>query len=91
MTVDDCELRRLLFAPEIIVIDLADAALLALERALRVEHPLLDAPPPTEHPPVRRHARAVLQHALRLRRALRRYRGVVHQLLREADQPDSPL
>jgi hypothetical protein len=91
MTVHDHELRRLLFAPEIIVVDLADAALVALERALRVEHPLLDAPPPIEHPPVRRHARAVLRHALRLRLALRRYRRLVHHVLREAEQPDSPF
>jgi hypothetical protein len=89
MTAD--ELRQLLFAPEIIVVDLADAALIALERALRVEHPLLDAPPPTEHPPVCRHARAVLRHALRLRLALRRYRCVVHNVVREAEQPDFPF
>jgi hypothetical protein len=91
MTVDQLELRRLLFAPEIIVVDLADAALVALERALRVEHPLLDAPPPTEHPPVRRHARAVLRQALRLRLALRRYRCVVRDVLRDADHPDLPF
>jgi hypothetical protein len=43
MTVD--ELRRLLIAPEIIVLDVALAALRALERALLLEHPLLEAPP----------------------------------------------
>ena len=39
MTVE--EFRRLLFAPEIIVLDVADAALRALERALILEHPLV--------------------------------------------------
>jgi hypothetical protein len=85
------ELHDLLFAPELIVIDLVDAALLALERALCVEHPLLDAPPPTEHPPVRRHASAVLRQAERLRNGLRAYRRVVRDILREAEQRDSPF
>jgi hypothetical protein len=85
------QLHQLLVAPEIIVVDLADAALVALQRALRLEHPLLDAPPPTEHPPVRRRARAILCHAQRLRRALRDYRRVVRDVLRDADQPDSPF
>jgi hypothetical protein len=89
MTPDD--LHRLLIAPEIIVVDLVDHALLALERALRVEHPLLDAPTPTDHPPARRHARHVLRHARRLRRALRAYRDAVRHILREAGQDDLPL
>jgi hypothetical protein len=85
------QFNRLLIAPEIIVIDLADAALLALERALRLEHPLLDAPPPTEHPPIRRRAKAILRRAQRLHVALRRYRGVVQAILREAQQNDLPF
>jgi hypothetical protein len=85
------QLHRLLIAPEIIVVDLADAALVALERALCVEHPLLDAPPPTEHPPVRRHARGVLRRVQRLRASLRGYRRVVQDVLREAEQRDSPF
>ena len=85
------QFHRLLIAPELIVLDVADAALVALERALLVEHPLVDAPPPTEHPPVRQHARAVLRHADRLRDALRGYRRVVHDILREAEQNDSPF
>ena len=39
------ELHRLLIAPEIIVVDLALAALRALDRALLAEHPRLHAPP----------------------------------------------
>ncbi|HXX69176.1 MAG TPA: hypothetical protein VEK07_18470 [Polyangiaceae bacterium] len=82
---------RLLFAPELIVLELVDAALIALERALCVEHPLVDAPPPTEHPPVRRRASAVLRRADRLRDALRGYRRVVDDVLREAEERDSPF
>jgi hypothetical protein len=85
------QLHRLLIAPELIVVDLADAALIALERALCVEHPLLDAPPPTEHPPVRRRARDVLRRVGRLRASLRGYRRVVQDILREAEQRDSPF
>lgn len=83
MTVD--ELRRLLIAPEIIVLDLAVASLRALERALLLEHPLLDAPPSADDPLVRQRARAVLLRAARLRRDLRVYRRVVETILREAD------
>ncbi len=76
----------LLLAPELIVIELVDAALVALERALCVEHPLLHAPSPTEHPPVRRLASAVLRHAERLRGSLRAYRRLINDVLRDADQ-----
>jgi hypothetical protein len=85
------QFNRLLVAPEIIVIDLADAALTALERALRLEHPLVDAPPPAEHPPIRRRARAVLRRAQRLHHSLRRYRALVHDILRQAEQNDLPF
>lgn len=87
MTVD--ELRRLLVAPEIIVLDLALASLRALERALLLEHPLLDAPPSADDPIVRQKARAVLRRAARLRRELRVYRGVVQTILRKADTDDA--
>jgi hypothetical protein len=85
------QMRRLLIAPEIIVVDLADAALVALERALRLEHPLLDAPPPTQHPPVRRRARQVLLRAARLRSDLRRYRDLLRDVVLEAEQHDLPF
>jgi hypothetical protein len=86
MTVD--QLRRLLIAPEIIVLDVTVASLVALERALLLEHPLLDAPPSADDPTVRARARAILRCASRLRRALRLYRGVVDAIAREADQDD---
>jgi hypothetical protein len=89
MTVD--ELRRLLIAPEIIVLDLTVATLVALERALLLEHPLLHAPPSADDPPVRQRARSILRRASRLRRAVRVYRGVVETILREADQDDTPF
>jgi hypothetical protein len=85
------QLHRLLIAPELIVVDVVDAALVALERALCVEHPSLDASPPTEHPPVRHHARDVLRRVERLRASLRGYRRVVNGILREAEQRDSPF
>jgi len=85
------QFNRLLVAPEMIVVDLAESALIALDRALHVEHPLLDAPPPTDHPPVRRHARAVLRHADQLRLVLRRYRDVVNAILRDAHDRDLPF
>lgn len=87
MTVD--QLRRLLIAPEIIVLDVTVASLVALERALLLEHPLLDAPSSSDDPPVRARARTILRCASRLRRALRVYRGVVDAILREADQDDA--
>lgn len=89
MTVE--EFRRLLIAPEIIVLDVADAALLALERALVLEHPLVHDTASDDDPPVRRQARVVLRSASRLVRALRAYRSVVLAILREADFPDDPF
>jgi hypothetical protein len=89
MTVE--EFRRLLIAPEIIVLDVADAALLALERALVLEHPLVNDPAGDDDPLVRRRARVVLRSAARLVRALHVYRGVVLAILREADFPDDPF
>lgn len=85
MTVD--ELRRLLIAPEIIVLDLTLATLRALERALLLEHPLLHAPPSADDPRVRQRARAVLRRASRLRRALRDYRAIVDLIVRDDHHP----
>jgi hypothetical protein len=84
------QFHRLLIAPEMIVVHLALATLVALERALRVEHPLVDDPL-CEQPPIRRRARAVLRQADRLRTALRRYQQLVRSIAREAQQPDFPF
>jgi hypothetical protein len=87
MTVD--EFRRLLFAPELIVLDVADAALTALERALVLEHPLVKNPASDDDPLVRRRARHVLRAAARLLRALRSYRAVVLTILRDHELQDA--
>jgi hypothetical protein len=85
------QLHRLLVAPESLVVDLADAALLALERALRLEHPRLDVDPGADDPEVRRRAREILRPAARLRRALRRYRRALERQLRDAHGQHSPF
>jgi hypothetical protein len=85
------ELHTLLLAPELIVVDVVLAALVALERAMLVEHPLVHAPPPTQHPPIRRHASLVLRRVCQLRRALRHYRRAADLILREERQPDLPF
>ena len=83
---------RLTAAPEILVVDLVDAALVALDLALLVEHPLLesdDAAP--DDPPVRRRARAVRRVTLRFRRALDAYRHEVDLALQEPPRDDLPF
>jgi hypothetical protein len=85
------QLHRLLIAPEIIVVDAVRAALFALERALLVEHPSIDVDPAHDDTLVQRRARAVLHAAHELRRALRRYRTVVHRVIREARASDLPF
>jgi len=90
MTTD--QLRRLLAAPEIIVVDLVASALTALRLALLTEHPLLDDDSAAvDDPPVRRSARRLLHHADTLRRALRAYRRSVNAVLQNADQADWPF
>jgi hypothetical protein len=64
-------LHWLLIAPEIIVVDPTLATLAALDRAPRVEHPLLDDDPSDDDPVARRRARVVVDAADHLRQALR--------------------
>jgi hypothetical protein len=85
------QLRRLLVAPELVVVDLAGHALAALRLALLAEHPLLDGDLADDDPPVQRRARVVLEHAARLRRALDAYRREVHRVLRELPGDDMPF
>jgi len=82
------ELRRLLIAPEIIVVDLTDAALAALRRALLVEHPTLGEFPSDEQSGVRRRAALLLHAAARLHRALDAYRCAVEPVLHELPSDD---
>ena len=72
-------LHRLVSAPEIVVVDLADHALHALRLALLAEHPPLrdEEGFVTEEPPVQRQARQLLRRARRLRRELDAYRHAV--------------
>jgi hypothetical protein len=82
------ELRRLLIAPEIIVVDLTDAALAALRRAILVEHPTLGEFPSDEQSGIRRRAALVLLAAARLHRALDAYRRAVEPVLHELPSHD---
>jgi hypothetical protein len=85
------QLHRLLVAPESLVVDLADAALLALERSLCLEHPRLHVDPAADDPEVRRRARDILRPAARLRHQLRAYRRALERQLREAQADDWPF
>ena len=86
------QLRRLLIAPEIAMIDLLLAALHALRLALVAEHPLLDDDmAASDDPPVRRAARRALRHAAHLRRALRAYRRAVDDVLAQPGLPPEPF
>jgi hypothetical protein len=85
-------LHRLLIAPEIIIVDLADHALRALALALLAEHPLIeDESAAHDDAPVQRRARALLRRARALRRALDDYRTQVERVLRPPDEPDLPF
>ena len=85
------QLRRLLLAPEIIVVDLAEAALDALRRALLLEHPTVTEFPSVEDSAVLLRAAVALRSAARLSRALRAYRRAVDQLVHDADRDDLPF
>ena len=89
MTIE--ELRRLLFAPEIIIVDLADAALAALRRAILLEHPTVSELPTAQDSPVLVRAAAVLRSASRLRRHLRGYRLAVDRAIAQPDPDDLPF
>jgi hypothetical protein len=84
--------RRLLVAPELFVVDLADANVRALLRAIRVEHPDLRRDPlPGDCPALLRRARAILQPARDLRRALADYRRAVDELVDDLQRDDLPF
>jgi hypothetical protein len=84
------QLHRLLVAPNTLVVDLAETALLALERALRLEHPRLDVDP-ADDPDLRRQARAILAPAAHLRRELRAYRRALERRLADLQDNDWPF
>jgi hypothetical protein len=85
------EHARLFMAPELIVVDVAGAAIAALERALLVAHPLLTDGPSTEDPDIRRRAHSVLRLARRLDCALDAYRDTAEEILAEMAESDDVL
>jgi hypothetical protein len=90
MTTD--QLRHLLVAPEMVVVDLLDHCLDALRLAMLAEHPLLDDQlAARDDAPVQRRARALLRHSHRLHGALDDYRREVRAVLREISSDDMPF
>lgn len=85
------ELRRLVLAPELIVVNLAQASLGALQRAILLEHPTVTEFPSADDSPVLLRAATVLRSAARLCRQLRAYRRAVNQLAAEPDHDDLPF
>lgn len=83
---------RLLAARELVVVDLTDAALVALLAALELEHPTLEHPPFSGGPPTLRRARTVIRLAQRLRNTLVSYRCAVDAaLIFESNDDDIPF
>lgn len=84
------ERRRHRSAPEIVVVDLADAALGALILALTIEHASLEADddPWRGATPTLRRARHLVRVARRLRAELGRYKLAVDDAIR-GDGPDT--
>jgi hypothetical protein len=86
------ELKRLIAAPEIVVVDLVEHALDALRLALLAEHPLIDDDLAAyDDALVQRRARTLLRRADELRRALGAYRKQVACVLTQWEQPDLPF
>lgn len=84
--------RRLLVAPELFVVELADRTVRALLRALRLQHPELDRDPAPEHVPILLgRARAILKPARDLRRALANYRRAVDAHIDDLHRDDLPF
>lgn len=88
MIADD--LRRRIAAPELLVVDVAEAALVALLRALGAQHPTL-GDPDHDDPPSLRRAHTVHRTAQRLRRELRRYTLAVDDALFLSHDHDLPF
>lgn len=88
------EQRRLLRqAPELVVVDLADAALAALVLAIALEHASLDMvdDPWIAAPATLLRARRLARRARRLREDLDRYRLAVHDALRVGPDDLTPF
>jgi len=85
------ERARLYAARELVVVDLLDNALAALDVALALEHPTLDEPS-FDHPPTTlRRARALARVGRLLRAELDRYRSAVDASLAVPDREELPF
>jgi hypothetical protein len=86
------QLNRLLIAPELIVIDVALAALRALRRALLVEHPTIEGRRhSSDDPPIERRARSVLRSSRQLQRDLHDYHATADEIIAAAREDDIPF
>jgi hypothetical protein len=83
------ELRQLLVAPEMVVVDLLGHCLDALRLAMLAEHPLvLDELAAPDDPPVQRRARVLLRQTAYLHRELEAYRREVRAVLEHVPRGD---
>jgi hypothetical protein len=85
------ERARLYAARELVVVDLLDNALAALDVALALEHPTLDEPPFDRAPVTLRRARALARVGRLLRVELDRYRAAVDASLAPPDLDELPF
>ena len=85
------ERARLYAARELVVVDLHDHALAALDVALALEHPALEQPPATPAPVTLRRARALVRASRLLRDELTRYRAAVDDSLAAPEFEDLPF
>jgi hypothetical protein len=85
------ERARLYAARELVIVDLLDHALAALDVVLLLEHPTLDEPPFYAAPPTLRRARALARAGRLLRRELDRYRTAVDRSLAAPDLEEMPF
>jgi hypothetical protein len=78
-------------APELAVVDLADACLRALLHAIDLEHPRLDEEPSAHEAPVRYRARALARRARRLRREIAAYRVALDRFIDDLGRDELPF
>jgi hypothetical protein len=85
------ERARLYAARELVLVDLLDHALAALDVALALEHPTLDEPPFDRAPITLRRARKVARIARLMRAELDNYRAAVDASLAAPDRDELPF
>jgi hypothetical protein len=85
------ERDRLYAARELVLVDLLDHTLAALDIALVLEHPTLHNLAPLVPPPTLRRARALVRAARLLRAELLRYRAAVDASLAAPESDELPF